>query len=78
MTKRKKTIAEQILEQRKISGLTQRQICYDLGLDESAVSRWERGLNSPSVNDLNKMCDLYGWEFYHIPTIEGKIINTNK
>ncbi|WP_293134562.1 helix-turn-helix transcriptional regulator [Microcoleus sp. bin38.metabat.b11b12b14.051] len=44
---------------RKRSGLTQRQASDLIGVRESTISEWERGVSSPSVLLLPKIMNTY-------------------
>lgn len=46
---------------RKRAKKTQRQIAVELGITESVVSKWERGVTvpSPSLIDIPKYCQAY-------------------
>ena len=39
---------------------TQREVAKILGVKESAVSKWERGLSKPRVDRLPMLAKLYG------------------
>lgn len=39
---------------------TQREVAQALGVKESAVSKWERGLAKPRADKLPKIAELYG------------------
>jgi transcriptional regulator with XRE-family HTH domain len=38
---------------------TQREIAMELGVSEMFVSRWERGLHTPSPDNLQRLADLF-------------------
>ncbi len=46
---------------RKRANKTQRQIAVELGITESVISKWERGITvpSPSLTDIPKYCQAY-------------------
>ncbi len=46
---------------RKRANKTQRQIAVELGITESVISKWERGITvpSPSLTDTPKYCQAY-------------------
>lgn len=46
----KEKVGRAILEQRKIKGLTQKQLAELLNVSYQAVSRWEQGISLPSVD----------------------------
>lgn len=45
---------------RQKAGLSQSQVAKELGVDQSAVSRWETGENMPRAATLVLMAKLYG------------------
>ncbi len=45
---------------RKKAGLSQSQVAKALGVDQSAVCRWETGENMPRAAMLARMAQLYG------------------
>jgi transcriptional regulator with XRE-family HTH domain len=45
---------------RKAKGLSQSQLAALLGVDETAVSHWERGINSPKGTRLTHLADIFG------------------
>ena len=42
------------------TGLTQKQLAEALGVDSITVSRWERGVTSPSLPRLRRIADVTG------------------
>lgn len=47
------------LSQRKKAWLTQFEVAEKVGVDQSAVSFWEKGKYFPRVAVLKKLADLY-------------------
>lgn len=45
---------------RLVAGLTQKQAADNLGVDQSAVSLWDRGITSPRASMLPEIAKLYG------------------
>jgi transcriptional regulator with XRE-family HTH domain len=45
---------------RLVAGLTQKQAADALGVDQSAVSLWDRGITRPRAALLPKVAKLYG------------------
>ena len=43
---------------RRGSGLTQKQLAESLGVEPITVSRWERGVTSPSLPRLRRIAEL--------------------
>ncbi len=48
-----------IAELRKMQGISQRQLAEGVGTSQANVSRWEKGLNEPSVLECWKMADFF-------------------
>lgn len=42
------------------AGLTQEQVEQKTGFARSTLTRWETGKAFPRINDLGKLCELYG------------------
>jgi transcriptional regulator with XRE-family HTH domain len=55
----RESIAGNIKKYREANNYSQRELAAKLGVGYSSVSNWELGLNSPSVELLVKMCDLF-------------------
>ena len=59
---------ETIRNARKVLGLTQRQLSEQLGVSNTSVSNWEKGLSRPDADMIQKLCrvlqlqpnDIYG------------------
>lgn len=45
---------------RLVAGLTQKQAADKLGVDQSAVSLWDRGITRPRASMLPEIAKLYG------------------
>ena len=45
---------------RKEAGLSQRQVAKDVGTSQANLSRWEQGLNQPSVIECRRLADYFG------------------
>ena len=48
-----------IVEFRKERGLSQRQLAAQIGTSQANLSRWEQGLNEPSVIECWKLADFF-------------------
>lgn len=48
-----------IIELRKEKGLTQRQLAKEIGTSQANLSRWEQGLNEPSIIECWKIADFF-------------------
>lgn len=42
------------------AGLTQQQVLEATGFARSTLTRWESGKTFPRINDLQRLCELYG------------------
>lgn len=49
-----------IREYRKKAGLSQTELAEALGIDQSAVSNWERGLSEPTAFNIRRLADILG------------------
>ncbi|MDR1733355.1 MAG: helix-turn-helix domain-containing protein [Oscillospiraceae bacterium] len=47
------------LELRKQRGITQQVLARELGINQAAISQWERGRTSPDKKVLAKLSDYY-------------------
>lgn len=59
----KKTIGQQIFEQRNKQGISQLELGQKIGLKTNQITNWENGRTHPSIDQLTKMNELFGWEF---------------
>jgi len=48
-----------IAELRKEKGLSQRQLAIKIGTSQANLSRWEQGLNEPSIVECWKIADFF-------------------
>ena len=48
-----------IAELRRGAGLSQRQLAQELGTSQANLSRWEQGLNEPSIIECWKIADYF-------------------
>ncbi|MBQ8394072.1 MAG: helix-turn-helix transcriptional regulator [Clostridia bacterium] len=48
-----------IAELRVNAGLSQRQLAKELGTSQANLSRWEQGLNEPSIIECWKIADYF-------------------
>ncbi|MBQ7879381.1 MAG: helix-turn-helix transcriptional regulator [Clostridia bacterium] len=48
-----------IAELRKERGLSQRQLAKEIGTSQANLSRWEQGLNEPSIIECWKIADYF-------------------
>lgn len=48
-----------IAELRTRQGLSQRQLANEVGTSQANLSRWEKGLNEPSIVECWKLADYF-------------------
>ena len=48
-----------IAELRKEQGLSQRQLAKEIDTSQANLSRWEQGLNEPSIMECWKIADFF-------------------
>ena len=53
------TLFEKLVFLRKKKGLSQMEISESLNVSRQAVSRWESGTSTPSVDNLRSLCKIY-------------------
>ena len=47
---------DRIRDARKAAGLTQRQLADNLGVSNTSISNWEKGLSRPDADMIQKLC----------------------
>ena len=52
-------IAERIVEQRKIFGLSQAQLAEKVGVTRKAVEFWEKGINEPKASYIYQLAKVF-------------------
>ena len=45
---------------REFRGLTQHDLAERLGKSKNVISNWERGDNSPNLDEVEKLCEIFG------------------
>lgn len=53
-------INERIKKLRKKNKITQKQLSIILGVSQSAIASWEKGMRRPSTNYISKLSKLFG------------------
>lgn len=53
-------IGEKIKNKRKELNLTQEYLAKELNISRQAVSKWEKGLSEPSMDNLVKLSEIFG------------------
>lgn len=48
-----------IAEMRKALGLSQRKLAKEVGTNQANLSRWEQGLNEPSIMECWRLADYF-------------------
>ena len=56
----KLTTGKQIRHLRTNAGMTQEELAEELNVTRQALSNWERDINEPDLNTLQKICFLFG------------------
>jgi transcriptional regulator with XRE-family HTH domain len=69
-----KQIGEKLREIREKKGFTMRQVAEIIDIDYSYISKIEKG-KIPSLDKLNKLCDLYG---ITVASLFGEEVKTPK
>lgn len=54
------TIAQNISSYRTRANMTQQQVADKLSVSHHTVSKWELGINTPSVEDMQKLAQVFG------------------
>lgn len=55
--KDKVTFSEFLIEKRKASNLTQKELANRLFVSDTAVSKWERGISYPDITLISRICE---------------------
>jgi len=55
-----KTMGEMIAELRKAKGMTQRDLAEKLNVSDKAVSKWERNVACPDIQNIPKLAEILG------------------
>ena len=61
-----------IIEARKSAGFTQNEIAYKLGVSQSSINHWERGLKPIPKSRLKQLCRAYKIAMSDVLEIEVK------
>ena len=62
-------VGKRLRTARRAAGLTQKQLADRLGVESITVSRWERGVTSPSLPRLRRIAEI-------TQTTVGELVNT--
>lgn len=70
----KQILGNRINEKRKQLGLTQKQLATELNVSDKAVSKWERGLNYPDFELLEKIAQALNISLAELLNIQDTAI----
>ena len=70
-------IGEKIKEKRKELNLTQEYLAKELNISRQAVSKWEKGLSEPSMDNLVKLSEIFGVDMAYFKNDENKSTISN-
>lgn len=55
-------LGDRIREARKASGMTQKQLADKIGVSNTSISNWEKGLSNPDPDTIQHLCWALGVE----------------
>lgn len=55
----RENISKNIAKYRKLNGYTQKELAEKIGAKNSTVSNWEQGANSPDIEMIFALCQLF-------------------
>lgn len=55
-------LGRKIEADRKAKGYTQKDLAAGLELTQAAVCRWESGDNYPTIGNLRRLANVFGWD----------------
>lgn len=58
---------------RKIEGLSQDELALKIGVSQKTISSWETDRTSPSISDLDKLCNLFNVGMNFFSEIETRV-----
>ena len=74
----KDIVAKNIIDLRKKNGLTQNELAEKLNYSDNAVSRWERGEVSPSIETLDQMSKVFNVPMSSLIEDNAKAVSTTR
>lgn len=81
----KSSVGEKIRFHRKKSDMTQDELAKKLNVTRQALSNWERDINTPDINTLQKLSYIFGiqmddlvMEVMKMNTVENNVEDTGK
>lgn len=63
-------LSKQIKQIRKAKKLTQKELAFRTGISHKMIGLIERGENSPSAKNIQRICDVLNHSIVFIPTDE--------
>ena len=69
-------IGEKIKNKRKELNLTQEYLAKELNISRQAVSKWEKGVSEPSMDNLVKLSEIFGVDIDYFKKDSGKDENS--
>lgn len=73
-----KTLAERIKAIRSQYGITQGALAAALGVNQTAISAWEKGRNEPTATMLAKLANSYGISMDWLLIGDGEMLRSDK
>lgn len=70
-------IGEKIKNKRKELNLTQEYLAKELNISRQAVSKWEKGVSEPSMDNLVKLSEIFGVDIDYFKKDSGKDENSD-
>ena len=74
----KDIIAKNIIDLRKKNGLTQNELAEKLNYSDNAVSRWERGEVTPSIETIDQMSKIFNVPLSSLIEDNAKAVSTTR
>lgn len=68
-------IGEKIKNKRKELNFTQEYLAKELGISRQAVSKWEKGLSEPSMDNLVRLSEIFGVDIEYFKIDNGETEN---
>lgn len=70
-------LCERLKKARENTGLSQQEVADSLGITRQSISKWERGVSYPDINNLILLKDLYNTSFDDLLIKEDTEKNTD-
>ena len=74
----KDIVAKNIIDLRKKNGLTQNELAEKLNYSDNAVSRWERGEVTPSIETIDQMSKIFNVPLSSLIEDNAKAVSTTR